>query len=124
MTDASGVLWLDAIGRGDRERVGGKAFVLASLKQRGFPVPQGFVLPASAPVEAAVEALVRLPGPVAVRSSSTAEDTDEVSFAGQYRTVLNVLGAEAVREAIAACRDSAKGAAGYARAMEIGRAHV
>ncbi len=123
MTDAS-VLWLDAIVDDDRERVGGKAFVLAGLKQRGFPVPQGFVLPAAAPLEAAVEALVRLPGPVAVRSSSTAEDTDEASFAGQYRTILNVLGPEAVRKAVIACRDSAKGAEGYARAMGAGEGRM
>jgi rifampicin phosphotransferase len=120
VTDAPAVLWLDAIGEDDRGRVGGKAFVLARLKQRGFPVPQGFVLTAAAPVEAAVEAMRRLPGPVAVRSSSTAEDTDEVSFAGQYRTVLNVLGTAALREAVVACRDSAKAADGYTRAMGAG----
>lgn len=40
---------------------------------------------------------------VAVRSSATAEDLPEASFAGQQDTYLNVVGAEAVVEAVRAC---------------------
>ena len=42
-------------------------------------------------------------GPVAVRSSATAEDLPEASFAGQQSTFLNVVGAENVVEAVQAC---------------------
>jgi len=39
-------------------------------------------------------------GPVAVRSSATAEDLPDASFAGQQETFLNVVGVEAVLQAI------------------------
>jgi pyruvate,water dikinase len=42
-------------------------------------------------------------GPVAVRSSATAEDLPTASFAGQQRTLLNVVGADQVVEAVKAC---------------------
>ncbi|MEQ4566821.1 PEP/pyruvate-binding domain-containing protein [Paenarthrobacter sp. CAP02] len=41
--------------------------------------------------------------PVAVRSSATAEDLPSASFAGQQDTFLNVVGAEAVLEAVGRC---------------------
>jgi len=41
--------------------------------------------------------------PVAVRSSATAEDLPEMSFAGQQETCLNIRGAEAVLEAVKKC---------------------
>lgn len=42
-------------------------------------------------------------GPVAVRSSATAEDLPEASFAGQQSTFLNVVGEENVVRAVQAC---------------------
>ena len=42
-------------------------------------------------------------GPVAVRSSATAEDLADASFAGQQDTYLNVLGADAVLDAVVRC---------------------
>ena len=42
-------------------------------------------------------------GPVAVRSSATAEDLPEASFAGQQSTFLNVVGEENVVKAVQAC---------------------
>ena len=42
-------------------------------------------------------------GPVAVRSSATAEDLEEASFAGQQSTFLNVVGPQAVIEAVQRC---------------------
>ncbi|KPK47380.1 MAG: phosphoenolpyruvate synthase, partial [Dehalococcoidia bacterium SM23_28_2] len=42
-------------------------------------------------------------GPVAVRSSATAEDLSEASFAGQQATFLNVVGEDEVVEAVRAC---------------------
>lgn len=41
--------------------------------------------------------------PLAVRSSATAEDLPEASFAGQQDTYLNVIGASALRVAVVAC---------------------
>ena len=46
----------------------------------------------------------------AVRSSATAEDLPDASFAGQYETVLNVQGRDALRQAIRAVRASAHAA--------------
>ena len=43
------------------------------------------------------------PVPVAVRSSATAEDLPQASFAGQQDTFLNVLGAESVLDAVRRC---------------------
>ncbi|MEU3170331.1 PEP/pyruvate-binding domain-containing protein [Streptosporangium sp. NPDC006930] len=42
-------------------------------------------------------------GPVAVRSSATAEDLPDASFAGQQDTYLNVIGADAVLDAVRRC---------------------
>ncbi|PVZ11162.1 PEP/pyruvate-binding domain-containing protein [Actinomycetospora cinnamomea] len=58
------------------------------------------------PVPDAVAAAVRAAcpeGPVAVRSSATAEDLPDASFAGQQDTYLNVVGADAVLEAVRRC---------------------
>lgn len=41
--------------------------------------------------------------PVAVRSSATAEDLPEMSFAGQHGTYLNVRGADSVLDAVKSC---------------------
>ncbi|MGH7419936.1 MAG: PEP/pyruvate-binding domain-containing protein, partial [Candidatus Rokuibacteriota bacterium] len=83
-------------------RVGTKAATLAVLRRAGFAVPPGVVVPADALGAAADElppgvraALANVPellgsGPWAVRSSSTAEDTQAASFAGQFETVLGV----------------------------------
>lgn len=56
--------------------------------------------------DAVAWAYAALPGdgpPVAVRSSGTAEDLPELSFAGQQETRLNVRGAAAVLEAVTRC---------------------
>ena len=44
--------------------------------------------------------------PVAVRSSATAEDLPGFSFAGQQDTFLNVVGVEALLEAVVGCWSS------------------
>ena len=43
------------------------------------------------------------PGPVAVRSSATAEDLPDLSFAGQQDTYLNILGEAALLDAVIRC---------------------
>lgn len=64
---------------------------------------------AAAPVPPGVEAAIRGAyaamggGPVAVRSSATAEDLPFASFAGQQDSFLDVVGADAVVEAVRRC---------------------
>src|SRR5262245_19706910 len=106
MTAGPAVLDLDAVRESDRARVGGKAAALAALRRAGMPVPAGFVLCADASPEArdAVRAAyAALGGRVAVRSSGTAEDLADASFAGQYATVLDVGGETDVLAAVERC---------------------
>ncbi|HEU0105647.1 MAG TPA: PEP/pyruvate-binding domain-containing protein, partial [Vicinamibacteria bacterium] len=108
------LLWLDALDAADRERAGGKAWALARMRRAGLPVPDGFVVPGDGPepdADALEEACRRL-GAVAVRSSAAAEDSAEASFAGQFRTELDVRGAAQVAEAVRRCRSATAG--GYA----------
>ncbi|MBM0255657.1 PEP/pyruvate-binding domain-containing protein [Micromonospora sp. 4G55] len=93
--------------------VGGKAAGLGELIQRGGRVPEGFCVTAEAhrlgviPQAEIVAAYERLgAGPVAVRSSATAEDLPEASFAGQQDTVLNVTGTAELIAAIRKCWES------------------
>lgn len=89
---------------------GHKAATLAALRNLGFEIPDGFVIPVgvSAAREEIAAALAGLGGgPVAVRSSGLAEDLPDASFAGQYETLLNVRGVDAVLEAVATCVASA-----------------
>lgn len=64
--------------------------------------------------------------PVAVRSSATAEDLDEASFAGQQDTLLHVVGVDAVLDAVRRCWASAwtDRAVGYRQDREIDDAAV
>ncbi|MER6830585.1 PEP/pyruvate-binding domain-containing protein [Streptosporangium sp. NPDC000563] len=59
----------------------------------------------AAPVPDDIASAVRdsAAGPVAVRSSATAEDLPDASFAGQQDTYLNVIGADAVLDAVRRC---------------------
>lgn len=88
--------------------VGGKAAQLGIVLRGGLPVPDGFCVTTDAfrqgmdptlgqEITTAYEALGA--GPVAVRSSATAEDLPEASFAGQQGSYLNISGADAVIEA-------------------------
>jgi len=101
----------------DPAMVGGKAWHLARLKQLGLPVPEGLVIPAGwrplhdeanealAPeLLAALQEVLAARGwlnqPLAVRSSAAGEDSTTASFAGIYRTCLNVCGIEQVQFAV------------------------
>jgi phosphohistidine swiveling domain-containing protein len=101
----------------DKDRFGVKAFNLSKLIAGGFLVPEGFVLPCSVVDEWSkssksqkgsiersflehIYSVVKYLEPFAVRSSGTAEDLDNASFAGQYDTVLNVVGAKNCEDAL------------------------
>jgi rifampicin phosphotransferase len=95
--------------------VGGKGAQLGMILAGGLPVPAGFCVTTSAyrrGMDAALAAIIaaayqRLGGGlVAVRSSATAEDLPEASFAGQQDTFLNISGSAAVVEAVRACWQS------------------
>jgi phosphoenolpyruvate synthase/pyruvate phosphate dikinase len=101
-------------GRADIATTGGKGASLARLAGAGLPVPPGFHITthayrafASRPDEV-IEAIrdAYSGGPVAVRSSATAEDLPDLSFAGQHDTFLNVTGFDAVLDAVKTCWDS------------------
>jgi rifampicin phosphotransferase len=104
------------LSRAGRDTVGSKAANLGELLRAGLPVPDGFVVVAepagelSSDVDAGVRAAALALGdvPVAVRSSAAAEDLADASFAGQYETVLNVHGPEALLTAIRDVRASAE----------------
>lgn len=104
------------------ERIGGKALGLGALLREGLPVPPGFVVTTDAYREcvATASGVAKLTDdvaseiadayrglgddvPVAVRSSATAEDTAEASFAGQQDTYLWVQGLEAVQRQVVRC---------------------
>jgi rifampicin phosphotransferase len=126
---------LREVGRADAGRVGAKAANLGEMAKSDFPVPDGFVvtvggfgrflaangLDPRSPAEAvaaapipddladAVRAATGALGdvPLAVRSSGVAEDLPGASFAGQYESVLDVRGNEAVLAALRRCWASA-----------------
>ena len=126
------ISWLEAPDCQDPAQVGGKAASLARLAA-AYPVPAAFCLAAMEGTTLSpalrmelVEAYAQLGArcgadllPVAVRSSAVDEDGDTVSFAGQHESYLNVVGADAVVEAVERCLASARSA----RAREYRRAH-
>jgi hypothetical protein len=108
------------------EAVGGKAEGLVRLLGYGLSVPPGFVVTGATTgnlPDDLDEQYRRIgAGKVAVRSSAIGEDSGEASFAGQYETVLNVEGPEALRSAIDDCLRSAENARAVAyRAQQTGQ---
>jgi rifampicin phosphotransferase len=106
--------------------VGGKAAGLGALIRSGERVPPGFCVTTRAyragtlPRDEILAAYERLgAGPVAVRSSATAEDLPDASFAGQHDTVLDVTGPDALLAAVQTCWASLHSA----RAVAYRRTH-
>lgn len=107
---AANIIWLREVTRVDHELVGSKAANLGELARAGFCVPDGFVVMEASDTEIVAAAGELGDVPLAVRSSGVAEDLADASFAGQYETILDVRGPEALLEAIGRCRDSARNA--------------
>lgn len=91
----------------DFRKVGQKAATLSNLKRLGYPVPDGWVLPAGDDPQPLIEALnPSSTNPLVVRSSAIGEDSESASAAGQYTTILNVTNRELLQEAVIACQTS------------------
>lgn len=126
------VVWLGQAACGDCALTGGKGASLCHLAA-DYHVPPTFCVTAAAFTRwvAQVDTVRgRLPGPlyaqveqayrqmvadnagvaprVAVRSSAVDEDGPTASFAGQHQTFLNVIGVDAVAQAVAGCWVSAR----------------
>jgi pyruvate,water dikinase len=117
------LLWLGDPKSFDAGLVGGKAANLSRLARLYHRVPDGFSLPATVmdeahpfdlrdEITAAISDLMnchRLPDFIAaVRSSAVDEDGATASFAGQHETYLNIVGAEAILQAVIRCWESAR----------------
>jgi rifampicin phosphotransferase len=107
---AKTVIPLQELSRADRELAGSKAANLGELVRAGFPVPDGFVVIEASDAEVLAAARALGDVPLAVRSSGAAEDLADASFAGQYETILDVRGSDALLQAIVRCRESARSA--------------
>jgi len=117
------LLWLGDPKSFDTALVGGKAANLSRLARMYHRVPDGFCIPVTLMDEAhpldlrdeiiasisdlmACHSLPELV--VAVRSSAVDEDGVGASFAGQHETYLNIVGADAIIQAVTRCWESAR----------------
>ncbi len=102
---------LNEVKLADAPQVGGKAANLGELISIGAQVPQGFIVLHNAVLEEIIDQILAMfdgLGKVtaAVRSSATAEDGLDLSFAGQFDTYLHVNRDELIYK-IQSCRKSA-----------------
>jgi len=117
------LLWLGDPKSFDVALVGGKAANLSRLARMYHRVPDGFCIPMTVMDEvhpldlkneiiASISDLMnchRLPDFIAaVRSSAVDEDGATASFAGQHETYLNIVGADAILQAVTRCWESAR----------------
>ncbi|HEV3385002.1 MAG TPA: PEP/pyruvate-binding domain-containing protein [Gemmata sp.] len=135
------LLFFDAISDLDASRVGGKGLSLGKTASAGLPVPSGFVITTdvyrrlhdrgirseSDFTRILLDAYRNLgSGPVAVRSSATAEDAADTSFAGQQETILGVEGEDDLIAAVERCWRSlfTDRAVAYRRKQGVDAAHL
>jgi pyruvate,water dikinase len=112
-----------------REVYGGKAAGLLRLYRLGHRIPNTFIVPEHADVNEVIDVIAEFdedcnftpginpPRLWAVRSSGRGEDGEEMSYAGQHLTELNVE-LEDIPAAIERCRDSEAWSAPYVKAIE------
>lgn len=96
----------------DQPGLGGKSYGLAKLISSGLVVSDGFVIPADVTLNTMQPSIIKMfrglnSERVAVRSSASAEDSIDASWAGQFETILNV-GETGLMSAITQCRNSVK----------------
>src|SRR3989338_733601 len=105
---------LKYIKREEIKLFGGKATNLGFLMQNGFNVPEGFCISTKINKltkdiqEKIIQKYKELDSPVSVRSSATAEDAKNASFAGQFETFLNIDSESALLNSINKCWKSSK----------------
>jgi pyruvate,water dikinase len=112
------ILFFDAVTDADAGHVGGKGLSLCKTAAAGLPVPPGFVVTTQVFRRLSDRGIRSEPrflgtlldayhalggGPVAVRSSATAEDAADTSFAGQQETILGVETDDALVNAVERC---------------------
>lgn len=118
------------------QRAGGKGWQLGVLAGLGAPVPPGFVIDSeafverpcegdlAAPLVAALARALDVRGwtdlPLAVRSSASSEDSARASFAGIYRSFLNVRGVSGLIDAVRRIRESSREPAALAYCERLG----
>jgi pyruvate,water dikinase len=117
------LLWLGDPKSFEARLVGGKAANLSRLARMYHRVPDGFSLPVTVMDEAhpldlrneitrAISDLMACHSLddfiAAVRSSAVDEDGATASFAGQHETYLNIVGADAIIQAVTRCWESAR----------------
>lgn len=117
------LLWLGDPRSFDATLVGGKAANLSRLARLHYRVPDGFSLPVTVMNDAhpldlrediarAISDLMACHGLddfiAVVRSSAVDEDGATASFAGQHETYLNIVGTDAIIQAVIRCWESAR----------------
>jgi pyruvate,water dikinase len=117
------LLWLGDPKSFDVALVGGKAANLSRLARMYHRVPDGFSLPVTLmdevhPLDLRDEIICAISDLMnchslddfiaAVRSSAVDEDGATASFAGQHETYLNIVGADAIIQAVTRCWESAR----------------
>lgn len=105
--------------------VGGKAYNLAVLAARGFPVPDAVALASLPQTDADWERLFSWwanigGGPLAARSSARGEDSGQASFAGQLTSLIGIDSEAALKDAVVACFASIDRAASRAYREHFG----
>jgi len=135
------LLWLGDPKSFDAALVGGKVANLSRLARMVHRVPDGFSLPVTVmdaahpfdlrdEITCAISDLMACHGlnefVAAVRSSAVDEDGVTASFAGQYETYLNIVGADAILQAVTRCWESAHSerALEYRRQQGLSIEHV
>ena len=135
------LLWLGDPKSFDAALVGGKVANLSRLARLYHRVPDGFSLPVTVmdevhpldlrdEITAAISDLMACHSLsdfiAAVRSSAVDEDGATASFAGQHETYLNIVGADAILQAVTRCWESARSerALEYRRQQGLSVEHV